>query len=427
MEHKNLVATLFLKNGVSVTDYHSDKPTKDDIHKLVKIYDDSGVDKILIFDLSDTEAEHEMNLHVIREINHMVQIPVCAGGNINSLEDIRKLLYTGCQQVVLNADKPKCVRLAQEGAKRFGKEKITVSLMTVDILFKHLPELTENIDRLFVLNESIIDAVDNVTKLPFTALVDGYDLDHIVNVLKKESVVGIAGAFINDAATDIMKLKQDLAAAGVPMNKFEPLLHWSDLKLNSDGMVPVVVQDYRTNEVLMVAYMNEEAFQHTIECGRMTYYSRSRQELWEKGLTSGHFQYVKSLTADCDYDTILAKVSQVGAACHTGKYSCFFNEIAKKEFQEKNTQAVFDTVYQTVADRKVHPKEGSYSNALFEKGIDNILKMFGKEATEIIIAAKNPDTEQLKSEISDLLYYIMVLMVQRGITWDDITDELVHR
>lgn len=104
---------------------------------------------------------------------------------------------------------------------------------------------------------------------------------------------------------------------------------WCDFKLNSDGMVPVVVQDVETNQVLMVAYMNEEAYDHTLETGKMTYYSRSRNELWIKGDTSGHYQYVKSLTADCDMDTILAKVSQVGAACHTGSYSCFFNEIRK--------------------------------------------------------------------------------------------------
>lgn len=112
--------------------------------------------------------------------------------------------------------------------------------------------------------------------------------------------------------------------------KLESSMQWSEFKLNSDGMIPVIVQDYETNEVLMLAYMNEEAFNTTLATGKMTYYSRSRNELWIKGLTSGHFQYVKSLTADCDVDTILAKVSQVGAACHTGSRSCFFNKLAEK-------------------------------------------------------------------------------------------------
>ena len=136
--------------------------------------------------------------------------------------------------------------------------------------------------------------------------------------------------FINDTSTDIMKLKSSLLQEGINMYNFAPDLSWEDLKLNSDGMVPVIVQDYRTDEVLMLAYMNKEAFDTTINLGKMTYWSRSRDELWTKGLTSGHFQYVKSLTADCDFDTILAKVSQVGAACHTGNRTCFFNSIVQK-------------------------------------------------------------------------------------------------
>lgn len=427
MEHKNLVATLYLKNGISVTGYNSMEPTRDDIHDLVKIYNDSGIDKILIFDLSDDDTEHEINLHTIKEINRIVEIPVCAGGNVKRLEDIKKLLYAGCKQVILNGIRPETPQLAVEGCKRFGKKKITVSLMNVDILFKHIAVLNENIDRLFVLNEDIIDAVENITTIPYTTVVKGYDLENIVKVLQKDSVVGIAGAFINDAKTDIMKLKSDLAEAGLPMNKFESVLQWSDFKLNSDGMMPVVVQDYKTNDVLMVAYMNEEAFNTTIASGKMTYYSRSRQELWIKGLTSGHFQYVKSLTADCDLDTILAKVSQIGAACHTGRPSCFFNELVKKEFTQKDPLKVFETVYNVISDRKTNPKEGSYTNYLFEKGLDKILKKVGEEATEIVIAAKNPDAEEIKYEIADFLYHTMVLMVEKGVTWEDITEELSQR
>ena len=173
--------------------------------------------------------------------------------------------------------------------------------------------------------------------------------------------------------------------------------------------------------------MNEEAFHATINCGKMTYYSRSRQELWMKGETSGHIQYVKELTADCDFDTILAKVSQVGVACHTGNPSCFFNEIVKKEYIEKNPLKVFETVYNIIEDRKNNPKEGSYTNYLFDKGIDKILKKVGEECTEIVIAAKNPDPEEIKYEISDFLYHVMILMVEKGVTWEEITQELAQR
>ena len=159
----------------------------------------------------------------------------------------------------------------------------------------------------------------------------------------------------------------------------------------------------------------------------MTYYSRSRKELWTKGDTSGHYQYVKSLTIDCDKDTLLAKVEQVGNACHTGSYSCFFTDLVKKEYKDDNPMEVFQSVYDVIMDRKKHPKEGSYTNYLFEKGIDKILKKVGEEATEIVIAAKNPDVEEMKYEISDFLYHLMVLMAERGMTWDEVTRELIER
>ena len=126
-------------------------------------------------------------------------------------------------------------------------------------------------------------------------------------------------------------------------------------------------------------------------------------------------------------DTILAKVPQVGAACHTGNYSCFFNELVKKEYDETNPLKVFEDVFAVIKDRKIHPKEGSYTNYLFEKGIDKILKKLGEEATEIVIAAKNPNPDEIKYEISDFLYHMMVLMVDKGVTWEEITTELAQR
>ena len=192
-------------------------------------------------------------------------------------------------------------------------------------------------------------------------------------------------------------------------------------------MIPVIVQDYKTNDVLMLAYMKEEAFYTTLSLSKMTYYSRSRNELWTKGMTSGHYQYVKALSIDCDKDTILAKVSQIGAACHTGKRSCFYTDLVKEEYKEKNPLEVFENEYNIILDRKLHPKEGSYTNYLFDKGIDKILKKVGEEATEIVIAAKNPDPEEIKYEIADFLYHMMVMMVDKGITWDEVLEELSQR
>ena len=159
----------------------------------------------------------------------------------------------------------------------------------------------------------------------------------------------------------------------------------------------------------------------------MTYYSRSRKQLWTKGETSGHLQYVKSLTADCDYDTILAKVSQVGVACHTGNPTCFFNEIVKKEYVENNPLKVFENGYHSIMNSKANPKKGSFISELFDKGLDEMLKKLGEETTEVVIAAKNPNPEHIKYEISDLLYYLMIMMVETGVTWEDITKELAQR
>ena len=214
---------------------------------------------------------------------------------------------------------------------------------------------------------------------------------------------------------------------GFTVSSLKKHIKWSEFKKLKDGLVPCVVQDAKNDDVLMVAYMNEEAFMATLATGRMTYFSRSRNKLWLKGETSGHVQYVKSLRLDCDKDTILASVKQIGAACHTGSRSCFFQTLVRKEYRETNPLKVFEDVFRIILDRKENPREGSYTNYLFDKGIDKILKKLGEEATEIVIAAKNPNPEEIKYEISDFLYHMMVLMAEKGITWEEITKELANR
>ncbi len=427
MEQKNIVATIYLKNGQAVCGTKDFTPMELDVIELARLYNDSGIDKIIVFDLSDDDEEHEKNIHTIKNINRNVEIKVCAGGNINRLEDIKKFVYAGCLQVILNGARQNSMDLAEEASRRFGKERVLVSVKNVDFIFKHRSEMNENFHELLVLNPKILDAIENITDSPYVVYFDDYDEAKVTEVLHRTNIRGVAGDFINAPSTDVMDLKSKLSSAGIKMDNFEPALKWEDLKKNPEGLVPVIVQDYRTDEVLMLAYMNEEAFCTTIHIGKMTYYSRSRQELWTKGLTSGHIQFVKSLTADCDYDTILAKVSQVGVACHTGSPTCFFNEIVKKEYMEKNPLKVLEDVYGIILDRRANPKEGSYTNYLFDKGIDKILKKVGEEATEIIIAAKNPDQEELKYEISDFLYHMMVLMAEKGVTWEEITQELSQR
>ena len=278
------------------------------------------------------------------------------------------------------------------------------------------------------MNPHQIRETERATGLPFYVQINQIALNKLMEIFSHEHVCGVTGNTINDNCRDILALKNLCWENGIMVETLDAAYGWQDFKKNNDGLVPVVVQDYRTREVLMMAYMNEEAYEQTLLTGRMTYYSRSRDELWLKGATSGHFQYVKGLTADCDMDTILARVSQIGAACHTGERSCFFNEITKKDFEEAdNPLQVFSQVLDVIKNRKQHPKEGSYTNYLFDKGLDKILKKLGEEATEIVIAAKNPGTNEVKYEISDFLYHMMVLIVEKDISWEEVTRELADR
>lgn len=191
---------------------------------------------------------------------------------------------------------------------------------------------------------------------------------------------------------------------------------------NKDGLVPVIVQDIYTKEVLMLAYMNEEALTITKQTKEMTYYSRSRQTLWKKGETSGNVQYLKELSYDCDEDTLLAKVEQVGAACHTGNKSCFYRKEVQSEVVPNN---ILEDLFRIIQSKQETP-DGGYTNYLFDKGVDKILKKVGEETAEIIIASKNNNEETIY-EISDLFYHLFVLMVNQGIELSDIYKELASR
>ncbi len=395
-----------------------DKASENVVNDCV-LYGNTGADALYITEISEDDLTHEANIDLVKDIVTNCDIPVILGGNIKRLEDVKKYLYAGSEIVVLDMAKESNVLMVKEAADRFGKEKIAIlcNLNTsMEVIRQAVCDgasyvIKNNADKL----DADISAKIIYTGVPFEAS----DIKESIN----ENVFG----YVFDKASDYTALKLDLKKENISVKLYEASIEFSKLKKNEDDMVPVIVQDYKTNEVLMLAYMNEEAFKHTIETGRMTYYSRSRQELWEKGLTSGHYQYVKSLDIDCDKDTILAKVYQVGAACHTGKRSCFYTNIYKQDYKENNPHKVFEEVFKVILDRKDNPKEGSYTNYLFDKGIDKILKKVGEEATEIIIAAKNPNKEEIKYEISDFLYHVMVLMAEKGVSWEDITTELSRR
>jgi phosphoribosyl-ATP pyrophosphohydrolase/phosphoribosyl-AMP cyclohydrolase len=217
----------------------------------------------------------------------------------------------------------------------------------------------------------------------------------------------------------------------------------SSLKWGADGLMPAVLQDAQSKEVLMLGYMNEESLSKTLESGEAWFYSRSRQELWHKGATSGHTQQVVSITTDCDQDTLLVKVLPNGPACHTGQYTCFNESVASVDGNESGAgeaggqelsamagsdrHAIFNDLEALIAKRETERPEGSYTTYLFEKGVDKILKKVGEEAGEVIIAAKNRSHDELRYEASDLLFHLMVLFREQQLPWDEVLRELKRR
>lgn len=391
--YTRFIPSIILQQGNAIKWFDNQEIISDNVVALAKEYCNEDISEVFVFDLSNNDTEHDHSIDLMKHINREIHVPMIAGGNVKRLEDVKKILYSGAKKAIIHLSNSSSAELIEEASKRFGKDKIVVSVSEEQLSDETIAFVKKYSGEILFMNCEDVNKIDISEGLKVAAITDNFK---IYRVSSSENVLD---------------------------NKF----NFSDFKLNTDGLLPVVVQDYKTNDVLMMAYMNEDAFEHTLKTGRMTYYSRSRKSLWVKGETSGHYQYVKSLTIDCDYDTLLAKVDQVGVACHTGAATCFFQPVVEAESDELNPLKVFENVYATILDRKVNPKEGSYTNYLFDKGIDKILKKVGEEATELVIAAKNPNPEEIKYELSDFLYHAMVLMVERGVTWDDIVKELADR
>ena len=387
-------------------------------------YERLGADGVII--ISPDFSDEAMLIKKIRNICEKSDCRLYIWQPYRRLEDIKKVLYAGAAGAWIEATEQTLIR---EAADRFGADRVGMVISEPKLAadeFKLAKEL--NLTNIFVTGtiEKLPETVGNQKVIATCRYENKEGQKHL---LADANVSAIALIYENETAAlpNIHAMKAALETDSVKFNLFRSSLPFSSFKLNEDGLIPVIVQDFRTAEILMMAYMNEEAYEQTLREGMMTYWSRSRQELWRKGDTSGHYQYVKSLDIDCDRDTILAKVEQIGAACHTGHRSCFYTNFASKAYDGRNPMTVFDDVMATILERKENPKEGSYTNYLFDQGIDKILKKVGEEAAEIIIAAKNPDSDEVKYEICDFLYHMMVLMAEREVSWKDITKELAER
>ena len=418
---KKLITCIYIKNGFAVKYFNDEAVVETDPVRLAKHYAEACADEIIVFDLSNVDNEHEAALLVIKDICDVVNIPVIGAGNVKCAEDVKKLLHAGCKKAVLNFSREDNVAICEAVSKKYGKDRIVSCIKEVKEFEDNKELIHDYIGEVLFLDEKTAKNSydpEEEKDSPIIILLPEVSLNRLINVYSRYKNVGITGATVNENTEQFNALRRLIGIEYVPFSKF---------KLNSDGLIPVIVQDFKTDAVLMLAYMNQEAYEKTIETRTMTYWSRSRQELWVKGLTSGHFQYVKSLTYDCDADTLLARVEQIGAACHTGSYSCFFNDIISYEYEDKNPFGILADVYSVIEDRKDNPLEGSYTNYLFDKGLDKILKKVGEESVEMLISAKDPGIDDLKYEMADFLYYMMILMVEKGVTWEEIMRELANR
>lgn len=397
---------------------------------LAQKYSNEGADALYIFNYTGDEQSREEFLHTVRHMEKEIDIPFYIGCYVQRFEDVKKALYTGASWMVIRKAQVPEGAVLEESIERFGKDKIWMEVdMSVETgaaeYFLQLKE--QGIAGVVCKHVNMTPSYNQLleqTDIPLL-IRDSLRRNDLAGLLEADQVEGVMTNYFENK--EIYRAKLALKNQGVSVDLFESSMDFSEFTVNADGLVPTVVQDYQTGEVLMLAYMNAESYKATCETGKMTYYSRSRKELWCKGDTSGHYQYVKSLAVDCDKDTILAKVRQIGAACHTGSHTCFYTELARKDYVDTNPLTVLTEDYHIIMDRKKHPKEGSYTNYLFDKGVDKILKKCGEEATEICIAAKNPDAEELKYEIADYLYHLMVLMAECGIDWSDVMKELANR
>lgn len=202
------------------------------------------------------------------------------------------------------------------------------------------------------------------------------------------------------------------------------ILNIDKLKFDDNGLIPAIIIDYYTKEVLTLAYMNKESLEISLKEGKTCFYSRSRKELWRKGETSKNYQHIQSIKSDCDNDALIIEVIKDGPACHTGAESCFMNEVYQKENYKDFS---IYKLYELIRGRKINMTEGSYTTYLFNSGIDKILKKIGEESSEVIIGAKNDSKEEIIYELADLFYHSLVLMVEKNITLNDIKDELSKR
>ena len=261
MSYKRLTPCILIDGGKAVKWFDDRTVVAEDVVALAKHYSDNGADELLVFDLSNSDEDHDESIDLMKRINRVISIPMVAGGNIRRQEDVKKILYAGAKRAMLNLSKPVSIELLEEVSKRFGKERIAVSMNDFDQLFKQQHLIEEYCTEMVFMHRLDLASVENITEIPCVVVTDTMECAEILKILKSSGVKGVSGLFISQQDLNFDEFKHVCVREGIRMTSFESMMDFSELKLNADGLIPVIVQDYKTNEVLMLAYMNEEALQ----------------------------------------------------------------------------------------------------------------------------------------------------------------------
>ena len=456
MDAIKVIPCLDIQNGRVVKGVHfKDMKDAGDPIECIERYCAEGADEIWLLDISASTEGRKTNLDMVKAAAVHCTVPLCVGGGIKSLDDADAVMAAGASKVGVGSAALHNDEVVRRVSYKYG---VNATTALVDV-FKNAQGEYEVMDAgqkpsgkqlkpwirqleawgageilLTTMQDGARTGYDleatriaaQASSLPVIASGGAGELAHFADAVTKAGAKGVlaAGVFHSGALT-ISQVKDYLEAQGIPvLHKDE--IDLDAIKFDEKGLVPAIAQDAQTGTVLMLAYMNRESLTLTLRTKLATYFSRSRQELWVKG---GHYQHVREVRYDCDGDAILLKVDQQGAACHTGNYSCFFNPLLTLPGGRSSSMGmrIIQSVYDQVLDRKAHPKEGSYTNMLLNKGVDKIGKKVVEEAAEVLIAAKNHSREEVSFEVADLMYHLTVLLADQGMCWDDIYAELENR
>ncbi|PKM83313.1 MAG: imidazole glycerol phosphate synthase [Firmicutes bacterium HGW-Firmicutes-14] len=444
--------------------------------ELAAFYDREGADELVFLDITASSDGRATMLDVVRRTAEQVFIPFTVGGGIRTIEDIRIMLAAGADKVSVNTAAVQNPKLISEGAARFGSQCIVLAVDAKRTsepgkweVYIHGGRTPTGIDTLDWIKQAEELGAGEIllTSMDGDGTKDGYDIELTRAVADLVNIPVIASGGVGD----LEHIREGLVEGGADAALAASIFHFGEysireskeylrqngvivrldfdiwnLRFDENGLIPAIIQDVDSGEVLMMAYMSEESLLRTVDTRQTWFWSRSRQELWHKGATSGHYQDVRDISYDCDADCLLVKVVQKGAACHTGNRTCFHNMILKgnqagagqavdkgdagNESAGKEpvaTAEILNEIYDIIISRKREMPENSYTTYLFRKGLDKILKKVGEETAEVIIGAKNRNRDEVIYEVGDLLYHLMVLLGEQDILPEEIYRELAKR